>query len=144
MRPVVIRALFLPLPINPVQIGACRCPDTRSLGERGQKLLIALAAVSSDDAPQGCVRFKGRGVDADRFFFYQAGGTQALQHPGKDGAMRFERNQPPWARNRRVVRWRIGQAQAEKIAQGQRSAARHAIPRSESMPSKYPISSSRK
>jgi hypothetical protein len=53
MRPVVIRAFLLPLPIDSRQIGARRRPDARNLGERRQKLLIAFAAVASDDAPQG-------------------------------------------------------------------------------------------
>ena len=81
MAPVVIRAFLLPLPIDSRQIGARRRPDAGGLGERRQKLLIALAAVASDDAPQGGVRFQRRGIHADRLAFDQVGRTETLQTP---------------------------------------------------------------
>jgi hypothetical protein len=120
MRPVVIRARLLPFPIDPRQIGARRRPDARGYGELRQKLLVALAAVSPDDAAQRCVGFKRRGVDADRLAFDQAGRTQALQHPGEDGAMGFEIDQPTRARNRRVVWRRVFQTDGQKVAQCER------------------------
>src|SRR5437867_3864523 len=52
--------------------------------------------------------------------FDQAGRTETLQDPGKHGPMRFERDQPPRTRNRRVVRRRLAQTDAQKIAQRQR------------------------
>jgi len=48
------------------------------------------AIVASHDAPQRRIRFKGRRVHADGLALHEAGSTQAVQHPGKDGAMRFE------------------------------------------------------
>jgi hypothetical protein len=120
MGPVVIRALLLPFPIDPRQVGARRRPDARGLGERSQKLLIALAAVSSHDASQRRIRFQRGGVDTDRLAFDQASRTETLQDPRKHGAMRFERDQPACPRNRRVVRWRLVEADAQTIAQRQR------------------------
>jgi hypothetical protein len=103
MSPVVVRPLLLPFAIDPRQVPTRGRPNARGLRERGQKLLVAFTAVTPDDAAQGRVRFEGRRVDADRFALHQAGGTQALQDPGEDGAMRLERDQPTRARDRRVV-----------------------------------------
>jgi hypothetical protein len=50
--------------------------------------------------------------------------------------MRFEIDQPPRARDRRVIGRRLVQPDAEKIANASESAARHAMPGSESIPSK--------
>ena len=136
MGPVVIRAFLLPLPIDARQIGARRRPDAGGLGERRHKLLIAFAAVASDDAPQCGVRFQRRGVHADRLAFDQAGRAQTLQDPREDGPMRFERNEPSRPRNRRVVRRCLIQPDPQKSRNANESAARQAIPRSASMPSK--------
>ena len=58
--------------------------------------------------------------------------------------LRLERDHTPSARNRRMVRWVVFQADVQEIPQRNESAARLAMPRSESMPSKYPTNSSRK
>ena len=49
----------------------------------------------------------------------QADRTQALQHPGKDGAVCFKIDRATGARNGRVVRGRIFQIDAQKVAQGE-------------------------
>ena len=119
MRPVVVRALVLAFQIDPRQVGTRRRPNARRLGKIRQKLLVALAAVSPYDAPQRRVRFKRRRVNADRLALHQAGRTQALQHPGKDGAVCFKIDQATGARDGRVVRGRIFQTDAQKVAQGE-------------------------
>src|SRR5207244_70776 len=80
-------------PIDPRQVGASRCSDTRRFGELRQKLLIALARISPHDAAQRRVRFERRRVDANRLALHQASRAQALEYPGKDGPMGLERNQ---------------------------------------------------
>ena len=97
---------------------------------------LALAAVSPNDAPQRRVCFERRGINADRLAFDQAGRTQALQHPSKHSTMRFEIDQSTRPRNPRMVWWRSFQSDGEKSRNANESAARHAMPRSESMPSK--------
>ena len=94
MRPVVIRALLLAFPIDPRQVGARGCSNARRVDELRQKLLIALAAVSPNDAAQCRVGFQRRRVNADRLPLHQAGRAQALEQPSKDGPMRFEIDQP--------------------------------------------------
>ena len=78
MRPVVVRALLLPLPVEPRQILARRRLDARGLRQRRQKILIAFARVPPDDAAQGRVRFQRRGVHADRRALQQLRRREAL------------------------------------------------------------------
>ena len=66
VRPVFVRRLLLPLPIQPRQVLARRRLDARRLGEARQKLLIALAGVAPHDAPHRGVRLERGGVDRDR------------------------------------------------------------------------------
>ena len=120
MRPIVIRALLLACPIDPRQVRASRCSDTRHFGERRQKLLIALARISPHDAAQRRVRFERRRVDANRLALHQASRAQALEYPGKDGPMGLKSNQPTGPRNGRVIRRRLFQTDAQKLAQGKR------------------------
>ena len=120
MRPIVIRALLLPLPIDAGQVGARRCPDARGFREGRQKLLVALAAVAPDDAAQCRVGFERGGIDADRLPFNQAGRAQALQHPCEHSAMCFQIDQSTRARNRRMVWRRAVQSDAEEVAQCER------------------------
>ena len=71
--------------------------DAPGFRERGQILLVAVAAVAPDDALQRCIRFERGGIDADRLPLDQAG---RAQHPREDEAMYFEIDQPLRARNR--------------------------------------------
>ena len=75
--------------------------------------------------------------------------TWVLQQLADAGLVRgttvgIDAQQPPRPRDRRVVGRRRRRRQTQERPQTQRSAARHAIARSESRPSKYPTSSSRK
>jgi hypothetical protein len=45
---------------------------------------------------------------------------EALQHPGEDGFVRLQIDQPTGARDRGMVGRRLRQHQAEKLAQGKR------------------------
>ena len=81
MRPVVVRALLLPLPIEPRQVLARRRLDARGLRELRQKLLIALARVAPHDAAQRRVRFQRGRVDADRLALHQARRPPAAAAP---------------------------------------------------------------
>jgi hypothetical protein len=54
------------------------------------------------------------------FPFTKPAAPRHLQHPREHSPMRFEIDQPPRARNRRVVGRRFVQRDAEKITQGQR------------------------
>src|SRR5262249_14578636 len=67
----------------------------------------------------------------------QAGTPEALQHPREDRPMRFERNESSGSGNRRVVRRRLGQAQAPESRaaptnrpRARQSRALHRCPRS--------------
>ena len=120
MGPVVVRALLLPLPIEPRQIRARRRLDARGLRQLRQEVLIALARVAPHDAAQRRVGLQRRRVDADRLALDQARVRQPLQHPREDGLVRLEIDQATRARDRRMVRRRLRQHQPEKLAQRKR------------------------
>ncbi len=69
---------------------------------------------------------------------------QQLQHPSEHFSMRFQIDQPSAAGNRGVVRRVLIQPNGNKLPQRQRVRQYEAIPRSLSIPSKYPINSDRK
>jgi hypothetical protein len=90
------------------------------LREFCQEVLIALAGIAPHDAAQGGVSLQRRRINADGLALDQARIGQALQHPGEDRLVRLEINQATSAGNRRMVRRRVRQHQAEKLAQGKR------------------------
>ena len=120
MRPIVVRALLLPLPIDPRQVGARRRLDARGLRQLRQEVLIALARVAPHDAAQRRIRFQRRRINADGLALHQARVGEALQHPGEDRLVRLEIDQATRARNRRMIRRRLRQHQSEKLAQRKR------------------------
>jgi four helix bundle protein len=61
---------------------------------------------------------------------------EPLQDPREDGFVRFEIDQTAGPRNRRMIRRRLWQLQPEKLVQRKGTAARHAMARSASKPSK--------
>ena len=94
------------------------------------------AQAAPHDAAQGRVGLQCGRINADRLAFDQTRVSQSLQNPGEDGVMGLEINQAARARNRRMIRRRFRQHQSEKLAKRNESAARHAIARSASRPSK--------
>jgi hypothetical protein len=85
---------------------------------------LSSPGIASDDAPQRRVSLERRGVNADRLAFDQAGRAETLQDPRKHGPVRFERDESPRPRNRRVIWRRLVQPDPQEIAQRQR--IRHA------------------
>jgi hypothetical protein len=84
------------------------------------KLFVALAGITSDDAPQLGVSFERRRIDTERFSLHQTGSAQALQHPCKHRPMGFEIDQSTRSGDGRVIGRRAFQPDAEKITQCQR------------------------
>ena len=142
--PLVIRALLLPLPSEPRQIGGRRRFDVGDLRELRQKVLMRLPGVAPHDAAQCRVGFQIRRVNPDHPSLDQAGLRQALHDPGEDRLVRFKVDQSPRAGDRRVVGRRLRQLEMQEPPDREESAARQAIPRAESSPSKEPINGKRK
>ena len=144
MGPIVIGAFVLPLAIDARQVLASGRFYTRGLRELGQKFLIALAAVASHDTAQRRIGFKRGCVNANRLPVYQPrfGGCLRIQVKTSRCVSRSINR-----RVREIVEW-SGGASTNSISRNRRSAkesaARQAIARSESSPSKYPINNSRK
>jgi hypothetical protein len=102
-----------------------------------QKLLIRGAGVPSHDTAQRGVRFQRRRVDADRFAVDQARIGEPLQNPREYGFVRFEIDQATRARNRRMIRRGASGSTSHRNSRSvNESAARHAMARSVSKPSK--------
>ena len=102
------------------KVRSCRRPDPRGLRELRQKLFVALAGVTSDDAPQCGVSFERRRIDPEGLSLHQTGSAQALRHPCKHRPMGFEIDQSTRSGDRRVIGRRASQAEREKITQCQR------------------------
>ena len=118
---------------NSARVGVER-PDASA--SRVQKCVVALARVPPHDAPHRRIGFQRRGIDADRAPHHQRSVGQSLQHP---------RNTAWWVsrsirrRVRDSVEWSGGaswRAKSRNVRMLSESAARHAIARSESRPSK--------
>jgi len=120
MLPVVVRTLLRPLTIEPRQVLPRRSLDPRSLRQTGEKLLVALAGVSADDATQRGVGLQRRGVNTQRPAPQQSFFGQHLQHPDEHLLVGLEVDQPPVARDRRVVRRRVGQGVTQKLPHADR------------------------
>jgi hypothetical protein len=84
MGPIVVRALLLPFPIDPRQVGAGWRLDARRLRELRQEILIALPGVAPHDAAQRRVGLQRRRVNADGLALHQSRIGESLQHPGED------------------------------------------------------------
>ena len=120
VSPLGVAPFLRALPIEPCQIGTAGRLDARRLRESRQKLLIRFARVASHDAPQRGIGLERRRVDADRLAVDEIRRRQHLQDPGKHRAVRLQIDQPTRPRNRRVLRWRLIEAEAEKAAERQR------------------------
>ena len=120
VRPVCVRGLLLPLPIQSRQTLARGRLDPRGRRETRQKRLVALAGVPADDAAHRRVRLERRGVNRDGLARQPAGLDESLLHPRKDGPVRLQIDQAPRARNRRMIGWRLVHGQPQKAADRQR------------------------
>ena len=145
VHPLPVRSLLLSLPVQPRQLLPRRRLDSRFLRQPRQKLRVALPALPPHNAPQRRIRFQRRRIDPQRLPRQQSLSRDHPQHPGEHVPVCFHVDQPPRPRDRRVIRRRLLQSDPQKPPQPPANLpARQAIPRSESSPSKYPTSSSRK
>src|SRR5207245_10068807 len=136
MRPVVVRALVLAFPIDPRQVGTRRRPNARRLGKIRQKLLVALAAVSPYDAAQRRVRSS---VVASTPIVLPFTKPAVLRHCNTQVKTARCVSRSIKRRVREMVEWSGGASSRpspRKSRKAKESAARHAMPRSESIPSK--------
>ncbi len=118
--PVLVRRALLPAPVQARQGLAGRRLDPRGRGETRQELLVALAGVPPHDAPHRRVGLQRRRVDGHGPPREQAGGDQALQHPGEHGPMGLHGDQPPRARDRGMIGGRGVEAEPHEAAHGER------------------------
>src|SRR6266513_2722557 len=144
MGPIVIGAFVLSLAIDARQVLASGRLYARGLRQLGEKLLIALAAVASHDTAQCRIGFKRGCVNTNRLPVYQPRFGELLKIQVKTSrCVSRSINR----RVREIVEW-SGAISTNSISRNRRSAkesaARQAIARSESSPSKYPINNSRK
>jgi hypothetical protein len=113
-------ARLLALAIQPRQVFARRCRDARGLRQPPQKLLVTLARVPPHNRAHRRVRLQRRRINRDPLAFQQPTIGQHAQHPAEYFAMRVQIDQPPRARNRRVIRRVLVQRDAHETPQGQR------------------------
>ena len=120
MRPVVVGPFLLALPVEPRQLRPGRGGDARRRRDPGQPRLIRLARVPAHDAAHRGVGFERRRINPNGAPVHEVGVRQLVQHPGEDRLMRLHVDQPPRARQRRVVRRRLVQLQVQKLPNTQR------------------------
>src|SRR5215471_2053525 len=120
IHPFVVRSLLGTLAVQLRQILPRRRSDSRFLRQPPQKLFIAFVAVTPHNRTHGRVRLQRRGIDPYRVSLQQPFLGQPLQYPTKYCLMRLHIDQPPRARDRRVIRRHLIQPHAQKTPQGQR------------------------
>ena len=124
MRPVLVRPLLLPFPIEPRQLGPRGRRDARRVGEPSQPRLVRLARVPTHDAPHRRVGFERRRVDPNRVPLHQVRVRQPLQHPREHRLVRLDVDQPARARQGRMVRRRLVQREVQELPDAQRIGPR--------------------
>ena len=117
---LVRRLLVLPGPVETSQIRPRRCLHPGRLRQTPHERLVGFARVPPLDAPHRRVRFQRRRIDADRLPPHQTRSRQPLQNPREHGLVGLYVDPPPGARQRRVIRRRLGQLQVQKRPQTQR------------------------
>ena len=120
MGPVVIRAFVRPLAIEPGQVFSRWRWDSRRLRQSRQKSLVTLSRVAPHNTAKRGICFKGCRVHAHRLTVDQSCFRKPLQNPAKHRCVRFNVDQPPRSRNRRMVRRRLVQFQPQKSSHTQR------------------------
>src|SRR5277367_1668527 len=118
--PLLVRGALLALAVQPRQVFAGRRREAGSLRQSAQKLLVTLPRLAPHDRTHGRVGFQGRRIDGNPLTFEQPAISQYAQHPAEDFPMRVQIDQPPGARNRRVIRRVLVQTNAHKTPQCQR------------------------
>lgn len=144
LLPILVRCALLALAVQPQQVFPRRRLNTRGPGQVTQKIVIALARVAAYDRPHRRVGFERRRIDGDPLTLHESAIDQYAQYPAEHFPMRVQIDQPPRARNRRVIQRVLVQTNPHKRRNASESANRQAMPRSAPMPSKYPIKSARK
>ena len=138
-------AFLLAPPIQPRQRLPRGRANARRLRQTLQELLVGLSGIPTHDAPHRRVRFQRRRVDRNRLSAQKTRPRQALLDPGEHVTVGFpSRSAAGSARSSNVPGPAPPTQAPGKLRTPSESAARHAIPRSESRPSKYPTSKSRK
>ena len=120
VHPLLVRALLRPLAVESRQVLARRLLVPLGLRQVDEVLPVLPPVVAADDRTQRRVRLERRRVNADRLPVDQTCIRETLQHPREDRLVRLEIDQPPRARNRRVIRRRLWQHESEKLAQRKR------------------------
>jgi hypothetical protein len=118
--PILVRCALLALAIQPHQVFPRRRLNTRGLGQASQKLVVTLARVAPHDRPHRRVGFQSGRIDGNPLALHQPAIGQYAQHPAEHFPMRVQVDQPPRARNRRVIRRVLVQTYAHKTPQCQR------------------------
>jgi hypothetical protein len=134
--PVVVARLVLATAVEFGQVLARGGLDAALPGQLREERLIPLSGVAADDAAQRRVGFEGRAVDADRLAVNQIVVGQEFKDLLEDRRMGLDIDQAARAADRRVVRRRLVERDAQEELQGQAVVASPVEPRSESMPSK--------
>ena len=116
----VFEVFLLPRAIKPRQDLPRRRLDTRRRREARQIGLISVPRIPSHDTPHGGVGFHRRGIDRDRAALQEAGRHEARLDPRKHRPMRLHIDQPPGARNRRVIRGGVLESEAHEAPHRQR------------------------
>src|ERR1035438_876549 len=118
--PLLIRRPFLALAIQPRQVFPRRRFDPRRLRQPPEKLLVTLARIPPHNRAHRRVGLQRRRINRDPLAFQQASIGQHTQHPAEYFAMRVQIDQPPRARNRRVIGRVLVQRYAHETPQRQR------------------------
>ena len=119
--PLLVRRLpVLPGPVKPRQLRSRRRLNPRCLRQLTHERLVRFPGIPPLDAPHRRVRFQRRRIDADRLPLHQTRSRQPFQHPRENRHVRFHVDQTPRARQRRVVRRRLGHVQVQESPQAQR------------------------
>src|ERR1019366_9206568 len=118
--PLLVGRALLALAIQPRQVFTRRRRDARRLRQLAQKLLVTRARVPPHNRAHCCVRLQRRRINRDPLPLQQSAIGQHAQHPGEYFAMRVQIDQPPRARDRRVVRRILVQRDAHETPQCQR------------------------
>ncbi len=118
--PLLVRHALLALAVQSRQVLAGRRCQAGSLRQSAQELLVALPRVPPHDRAHRRVGFQRGRIDRHPLALQQSTIRQQAQYPAEHFAMRVHIDQPPRARNRRVVRRVLVQPDAHKPPQRQR------------------------